>query len=70
VTAVEAADALEFPALFVAITENVYAVPFVNPVMVQAVRLVVQEPPGTPVAVNPVIADPPFELGADHVSAT
>ena len=37
VTAVDADELTEFPATFVAMTVNVYAVPFVNPVTVQVV---------------------------------
>jgi len=53
VTAAEAPDAAPVPAVFVAVTVNVYAVPFVNPVTVQVSAPVVVQvaPPGEAVAV-------------------
>ncbi|GAA3406271.1 hypothetical protein GCM10020370_32650 [Paenibacillus hodogayensis] len=53
VTLPDAADAAELPALFLATTVNVYAVPFVNPVTVTglAVVLVPVIPPGLDVTV-------------------
>ncbi|GKS13455.1 hypothetical protein YDYSY3_44550 [Paenibacillus chitinolyticus] len=53
VTLPDATDAVPLPALFVATTVNVYAVPFVNPVTVTglAVVLVPVNPPGLDVTV-------------------
>ena len=45
VTEADAVDALLVPELFVAVTVNVYAVPFVNPVTVQNVVADVHVPP-------------------------
>jgi len=71
VTEEDAVDALELPALLVAITVNVYGVPLLNPV---TVALVPDEVavilPGLDVTVYKVIAFPPLELGADHDTAT
>ena len=54
VTGADAADEAEFPRSFTAITVNVYAVPFVNPVIVQVNDAVVQAVPET---VPPVDAE-------------
>jgi hypothetical protein len=63
-----AADALEavpVPDAFVAVTLNVYEVPFARPLTVQVLAEVVQvNDPGVEVTVYPVIAAPPFEDGA------
>ena len=65
VTLLEAVESTEFPAAFVARTLYVYAVPFVNPVTVQEVVVLVQvNDPGVEVAVYPVIALPPLDAGA------
>ena len=68
VTALDALDALLVPAAFVAVTVNVYVVPFVRPVMTigedpaDAVN-----PPGLDVTVYEVILDPPLFPGAEKV---
>ncbi len=62
VAALDALDALLVPARFVAVTVNVYAVAFVNPVTVQVRAPLVDEhdaPPGLAVTVYPVIAELP-----------
>jgi hypothetical protein len=60
-----AIDGDELPLVFVATTTNLYAVPFVNPVTVQEVDVVVQvKRPGNEVTVYPVIALPPLDTGA------
>src|SRR5918912_1152678 len=73
VTLLEASEAGPVPTAFVAVTVNVYAVPFVSPVTVAVVGtsvlptggLTVAEPPaGEEVTVYEVIALPPFEAGA------
>ncbi len=52
VTEADDAEAVLVPAAFVAVTVTVYAVPLVNPVIVQPVVAVVQvAPPGDAVAV-------------------
>jgi hypothetical protein len=67
VTALLAEDAGDVPIAFVAVTVNVYAVPFDKPVTVNgleapvAVRL-----PGLDVTVYPVIAEPPLLDGAEN----
>jgi hypothetical protein len=72
VTEVDAAEASEVPATFVAVTVNVYAVPPVSPetVMVpaDAPDRVPVFPPGLDVAVYFVIGVPPLDAGA--VNAT
>ncbi len=64
----EAADATDVPALFVAVTVNVYAVPVVNPFTVivpePAWIIVPVTPPGEDVAVYDKIVAPPSEPGA------
>ena len=66
VTALLDEEAGPVPTPFVAFTLKVYAVPFVNPVTVQLVAgaVAVHEPPGAPVTVYPVIAEPPVFVGA------
>ncbi len=57
----------------VAVTVNVYGVPFVRPVTVQVSvgAVAVQfRPPGLAVAVYEAIAAPPFAVGAVHDTAT
>ena len=68
VTAPEAADADPVPTAFVAVTVNVYAVPFDKPVTVALVAPVVDavKDPGDDVTVYPVIAVPPLLAGAVH----
>ena len=68
VTEAEAADAGPVPTLLVAVTLNVYAVPFVNPDTTAEVAPDVDAvaPPGVAVTVYPVIAEPPLDAGADH----
>ncbi len=73
VTDAEALLALEFPYALVAMTVNVYAVPFVNPVTVHVAALpaaVHVAPPGLAVAVYPVRPPVPSETGAVHDTAT
>jgi hypothetical protein len=69
VTCADAADAADIPIAFVAVTVNVYTVPFVRPVTVAEVLnpdAVAVIAPGLDVTVYPVIADPPLLLGTDH----
>ena len=64
----DASEAEPVPATFVAVTVNVYEVPFVRPSTVQNVpRVAVQEnPPGFEVTVYEVINEPPLDAGAVH----
>lgn len=68
VTELEAVDAAEVPAEFVAVTVNVYAVPAVKPVIaivpLPACEIDPVIPPGDEVAVYEVIVAPPLEVGA------
>jgi hypothetical protein len=67
VTLLEAADAGPVPDQFVAVTVNVYAVPFVKPLTVAVVlppETVAVKPPGEDVALYDVIAAPPLDAGA------
>ena len=68
VTAGLAADATDVPFALVAVTVNVYAVPFTNPATVAVVApdVVAVAPPGDAVTVYPVTADPPLLAGAAH----
>jgi hypothetical protein len=69
VTALDAAEAEPVPALLVAVTVKVYAVPFVKPLMV--IGLAEPDavaPPGDAVTVYDVIAAPPFEAGAEKLA--
>ena len=71
VTAALGSDAGEVPAGLVAVTVNLYEVPFVSPVTVaeaanQEAHAVL--PPGEEVIVYPVIAEPPSLTGAVHVT--
>jgi hypothetical protein len=71
VTLFDAADAGPVPRALVAVTLNVYAVPFVRPITaieVQGAAHVPVMPPGADVAVNEVIADPPSLAGAVNVT--
>jgi len=64
----EMADAVLVPALFVAVTVNVYDPPLINPKIVHVVVVVVQRPsPGDAVTLYSVIGAPPLETGAVHV---
>jgi hypothetical protein len=55
------------PFAFVAVTVNVYAVPFVRPIMIAVVLLVVVlKFPTFEVTVYDVIGEPPLNAGADH----
>jgi len=61
----DAADAGLVPYAFVAVTEQVYAVPYVSPETVIGLADPVPViPPGTHAAVYVVIADPPVAPGA------
>ena len=63
----DAADGEPTPDAFVAVTVNVYEVPFVRPETVQLVAVVAQvSPPGDEVTVYSVIAAPPLLAGAVH----
>jgi len=68
----EAADAVEVPAAFVAVTVNVYAVPSDNPSTVITPLVfpsgfkVPVIPPGEDVAVYKVMLAPPLDAGAVH----
>jgi hypothetical protein len=68
VTVPDGPDGEPVPTAFVAVTVNVYPVPFVNPVTVALVAPVVDavKPPGDDVTVYPVIAVPPLLAGAVH----
>lgn len=67
----DAAEAGPCPAEFVALTENVYAVPFESPVTVQLFPEVVQvKSPGVEVTVYVSIVSPPSESGAVHETTT
>ena len=69
VTAVDADEALPVPALFVAVTVNVYAVPFVKPVTLIGLDApLAVAPPGLAVTVYVVIPAPPFDAGAVKVT--
>lgn len=72
VTAAEAAEATLSPAMLVAFTVNVYAVPFVRLVTVQVVPVLAVQvrPPGEAVAVYVVIAEPPLDTGAVQLTLT
>lgn len=71
VTEFESADGRPVPAEFVAVTVNVYAVPFVKPLTVAEVVLpltVADTLPGDEVTVYDVIDAPPLEVGADQLT--
>ena len=71
VAALLALDALPVPTSFVAVTLNVYAVPLVRPVTVSGeLAPLAVNPPGLEVTVYEVIAEPPFEDGAENVTTT
>jgi hypothetical protein len=66
----EGEDETELPTEFLATALNVYAVPFVNPVISHPfVGLVVVQvkPPGEDVTTYSVIDDPPLSVGAERV---
>jgi len=67
VTALDGLDARLLPSLLVAVTSNLYWVPFVKPVTVADTPVVVAvKLPGEDVTVYCVIADPPLNVGAVH----
>jgi len=68
-TALDAVDDALVPSAFVAVTVNVYEVPFVRPVTVADVAVapaVAVRPPGLDATVYPVMALPPSYPGAVH----
>src|SRR5512135_285631 len=71
-TALDGAEAGPVPTEFVAVTVNVYVVPFFRPLTVivlgVAPNTMPVKPPGLEVAVYPIIALPPFEAGAEKVT--
>ena len=68
-TLFDAADAVLVPAVFVAVTVNVYDVPLVSPVTVHGeLEHVPVSPPGLDVAVYDVIVAPPSLDGAVKVT--
>src|SRR4051812_49828747 len=68
VTLFEADDAAPVPTALVAVTVNVYAVPFVRPATVHGEDAHVPVWPSEEVAVYDVIADPPLLAGAVKVT--
>jgi hypothetical protein len=65
----DALDAEPVPVPFVAVTVNVYAVPFVSPLIVHAVAVEMQVmPPGDDVTVYDVGDWPPLAVGAVQVT--
>jgi hypothetical protein len=69
VTLFDAALSAPYPTRFCAATVNVYAVPFVNPVIVMGdAEPVAVTPPGLDVTRYPVIGDPPSLAGAVNVT--
>src|SRR5436309_2623148 len=71
VTGLEGEDGSLVPAAFVAVTVNVYVVPFVSPVMlaeVVAPSTLTLLPTGEEVTVYPVMGLPPSEAGGNHVT--
>jgi hypothetical protein len=70
VTALEGADAGPVPALFDAVTVNVYAVPFDRPLTTIGLDgPLAVAPPGLAVTVYDVIGPPPSEAGAVKLTA-
>src|SRR4051794_34239020 len=70
VTLLEGAEAMEVPVALVAVTVNVYAVPFARPLTVIEVQGALHVPviaEGDDVAVNSVIGEPPVTAGAVNV---
>jgi hypothetical protein len=65
-TELETAEAVLVPTAFVAVTVNVYVVPFVSPKTVIGDEPPVAVCPPLEVTVYEVIADPPFETGAEN----
>jgi hypothetical protein len=62
------AEAIPVPCAFVAVTVNVYVTPFVRPVtVIGELPPVPVNPPGLEVTVYEVIAEPPFDPGAENV---
>jgi len=72
VTAADAVEALLVPTLFVAVTVNVYGVPFARPVTVHESAPIDHEhvPPELAVTVYAKIAAPPESAGALHDTTT
>lgn len=71
VTADVGVDAALVPTAFVAVTVNVYAMPLVSPLTTHPVAGTVPvhvKKPGEDVTVYPVIAVPPLNAGAVHVT--
>jgi hypothetical protein len=71
VTLLDGADAIDGPVALVAVTVNVYAVPFARPltvIEVQGALHVPVIPDGDEVAVNCVMGDPPLLAGALNVT--
>ena len=69
VTAFEGTEAGPVPAALVAVTVNVYPVPFVNPVTVIGLPVpLAVSPPGDDVTVYEVIVVPPLEAGASKLT--
>ena len=71
IAAADEADAGPVPAMFLAVTVNVYDVPFVRPVIVQGFTrthdtAACAVEPMYGVTVNPVMGAPPLEVGAVH----
>ena len=69
VTELDATDKAPVPTALVAVTRNVYATPFVNPVYTQIVLEIFEQAGGVAttgddVTVYPVIAEPPVDAGA------
>ena len=72
-TGVDEADALEAtesPLMLVALTVNVYAVPFVRPVIVNGDVVPEMVEPSLAVTVYPVTDDPPLLVGAVNETVT
>jgi hypothetical protein len=69
VTLLDAALSAPYPTIFCAATVNVYAVPFVKPVIVIGEEAPVAViPPGEDVTLYPVIGEPPSLAGAVKVT--
>ena len=71
VIAADAAEARPVPTTFVAVTVNVYAVPFVSPVTTNGeAPPETVAPPGDAVTAYEVIAEPPLLTGATNPTVT
>jgi hypothetical protein len=64
VTGIVEVEAAPVPAALVAVTVNVYEVPFVSPVTVIGEEVPVPVPPGLPITVYVVMVEPPSVSGA------